>query len=601
MRIVPDTSIIVSGGISKILEEEKLEEFPFTGVVIAEQIDEIIIPEAVIAELEAQANFGRISGFRGLAEIEKIVQIAKNKNIMVEFAGRRPGIDEIKLAKGGEIDNMIRDIAKAHNAILVTSDRVQGLIAKAKGIETIYVKPKMIKPEETKIMTFFTPDTASVHLREGVPPFAKRGKIGALKLVKLSDKPMSYEELSGIADEIIEAAKQDEESSIEIERKGATVVQLRDVRIAIAERPFSDRLEITAVRPIAKVSIEEYGVSEELKKRIVERQRGILIAGPPGAGKSTFAASVANYLLEHGYVVKTMESPRDLMVRDEITQYAPLEGDMALTSDILLLVRPDYTIYDELRRTSDFQVFADMRLAGVGMIGVTHATRAIDAVQRMIGRVELGVIPQVVDTVIFIEAGVISKVYELDFTVKVPSGMFEADLARPVIEVKDFESKKVEFEIYTFGEQVVVMPVESDERLKKAVESRFSEILDDFEVIVSGRKAIVKVPETKIPKILGKKGKRIKRLEEELKVSIDIVPKEQELAEPRIEETDKHYIIYAEGLEGRTVEVYADDEYLFSALVSGKGLIKVRKDKEAGRGLKIAKARNAKLKLKVVD
>ncbi|MEM4616988.1 MAG: PINc/VapC family ATPase, partial [Archaeoglobaceae archaeon] len=424
MRIVPDTSIIVSGGISKILEEKK--------------VDEIIIPEAVIAELEAQANFGRISGFRGLAEIEKIVQIAKDKNIKVEFVGRRPSIDEIKLAKGGEIDSMIRDIAKAHNAILITSDRVQNMIAKAKGIETIYVKPKVIKPEETKIMSFFTPDTASVHLREGVPPFAKRGKIGNLKLVKLSDKPMSYEEISEIADEIIEAAKQDEESSIEIERKGATVVQLRDVRIAIAERPFSDRLEITAVRPIAKVGLEEYGVSEELKRRIVEKQRGILIAGPPGAGKSTFAASVANYLLENGYIVKTMESPRDLMVRDEITQYAPLEGDMTLTSDILLLVRPDYTIYDELRRTSDFQVFADMRLAGVGMIGVTHATRAIDAVQRMIGRVELGVIPQVVDTVIFIEAGKIAKVYELDFTVKVPSGMFGADLARPVIEVKDF-------------------------------------------------------------------------------------------------------------------------------------------------------------------
>lgn len=601
MRIVPDTSIIVAGGISKMLEEGRIEEHPFNGILIAEQIDEIIIPEAVVAELEAQANFGRISGFRGLAEIEKIIRISKAKNIMVEFTGRRPSIDEIRLARGGEIDNIIREVAKTTNAVLITSDKVQSLIAKIKGIETIYVKPMIIKPEDTKIMKFFTPDTASVHLREGVPPYAKRGKIGALKLEKLRDMPMSYEELSKIADEIIEAAKQDEESSIEIERKGATVVQLRDVRIAIAERPFSDKMEITAVRPIAKVNIDEYGVSDELKRRIVERQRGILIAGPPGAGKSTFAASVANYLLDHGYVVKTMESPRDLMVRDEITQYAPLEGDMTLTSDILLLVRPDYTIYDELRKTSDFQVFADMRLAGVGMIGVTHATRAIDAVQRMIGRVELGIIPQVVDTVIFIESGKILKVYELEFTVKVPSGMFEADLARPVIEVKDFESKRVEFEIYTFGEQVVVMPVQSDEKLKKTVEEKISQFLDDFEVMISGRRAVVKVPESQIPKLLGKKGKRIKSLEDELKVSIDVVPKELEVSEVRIEETDKHYILYAEGLEGRTVEVYADGEYLFSALVSGKGIIKVRKDKEAGKSIKIAKAKNAKLKLKVID
>ncbi|MEM3699176.1 MAG: PINc/VapC family ATPase, partial [Archaeoglobaceae archaeon] len=579
MRIVVDTSVIVAGRVSEFIEKNEVEE--------------IIIPEAVVAELEAQANFGRLSGFKGLVEIEKIVSIAKERNIRVEFAGKRPGIEEIKLAKGGEIDNMIREVAREKNAVLLTSDKVQNLVAKAKGIEAIYIKPRIVKPEETKIMSFFTPDTASVHLREGVPPIAKRGKIGNLKVVKLGENEMSYEELLEIAEEIIEAAKQDEESSIEIERKGATVVQLRDIRIAIAEKPFSDKMEITAVRPIAKVSIDEYGVSEELKRRIVERQRGILIAGPPGAGKSTFAASVANYLLENGYIVKTMESPRDLMVRDEITQYAPLEGDMSLTADILLLVRPDYTIYDELRKTSDFQVFADMRLAGVGMIGVTHATRPIDAIQRMIGRVELGIIPQVVDTVIFIEAGKIAKVYELSFTVKVPEGMFEADLARPVIEVRDFETKKVEFEIYTYGEQVVVMPVESDEKLKKAISDRFSQILDDFEVIVSGKRAIVKVPEEKIPKILGKKGKRIKKLEEELRVSIDLVPKETEVG-LEVEETDKHYVIYAGGFEGKTLEVYADDEYLFSALVNKNGVIKVRKDKESGRSLRIALAKGAK-------
>ena len=89
-----------------------------------------------------------------------------------------------------------------------------------------------------------------------------------------------------------------------------------------------------------------------------------------------------------------------------------------------------------MRKTDDFKVFADMRLAGVGMIGVVHATRPIDAIQRMIGRVELGMIPQVVDTVIFIDAGAVVNVYELKFTVKVPYGMFEADFARPVMTLR---------------------------------------------------------------------------------------------------------------------------------------------------------------------
>ncbi len=587
MKYVLDTSVVISGRATEMLEKGEIA-------------GTIIIPEAVIAELEAQANFGRMSGFQGLAEVEKITKIANERGFEVIFAGERPKLEQIRLARGGEIDNMIREVAKEYGAVLVTSDRVQHLVARAKGMETIYVKPRVIKPEETKIMSFFTPDTASVHLREGVPPYAKRGRIGELKLVRLRDEPMSYEELQEIANEILEAARQDEESSIEIERRGATVVQLRELRIAIAERPFADKMEITAVRPIAKVTIDEYGVSEELKRRFVERQRGVLIAGPPGAGKSTFAASVANYLHEMGYIVKTMESPRDLMVRDEITQYAPLEGDMSLTSDLLLLVRPDYTIYDELRRTEDFQVFADMRLAGVGMIGVTHATRPIDAIQRMVGRVELGMIPQVVDTVIFIEAGRIKKVYELDFTVKVPTGMFEADLARPVIEVRDFETKKLEYEIYTYGEQVVVMPIESDERLIRALEEKVSKYVEDFEIEMVGRHAVIKVPERHIPHLLGRKGKRIKKIEDELQISIDVVPKEASDVEAEVEETAKHYVINAKGLEGKTVDVYAGDEYLFTALVSRKGIIRVRKDKEAGKSLRQALARGSNIRLRVV-
>jgi ATPase len=36
------------------------------------------------------------------------------------------------------------------------------------------------------------------------------------------------------------------------------------------------------------------------------------------------------------------------------------------------------------------------------------------------------------------------------------------DLARPVIIVTSFLSKKVEYEIYTFGEQTIVMPLSGE-------------------------------------------------------------------------------------------------------------------------------------------
>ena len=102
------------------------------------------------------------------------------------------------------------------------------------------------------------------------------------------------------------------------------------------------------------------------------------------------AASLAEFYFSKGKIVKTLEQPRDLQVPPEITQYAPLSGRFEKTANILLLVRPDYSIFDEIRKTEDFDVFADLRSAGVGMIGVIHATNPIDAIQRFMSRIEIG-------------------------------------------------------------------------------------------------------------------------------------------------------------------------------------------------------------------
>lgn len=54
--------------------------------------------------------------------------------------------------------------------------------------------------------------------------------------------------------------------------------------------------------------------------------------------------------------------------------------------------------------------------------------------------------------------------------VKVPEGMMSEDLARPVVQVKSFFSNQVVYEIYSFGEQIVVMPLTGE--VKKAAQSR---------------------------------------------------------------------------------------------------------------------------------
>jgi ATPase len=366
----------------------------------------------------------------------------------------------IKGAKFGEIDNAIRELARLHEGMLVTGDRVQSEVAKAEGIKVIYLEPK-ITIKELSFKKLLTPDTVSMHFKEETVPLAKLGKPGSIKLVSISDKRTCKEDLEAMAKEIVETAKSDIKSYFETDTRGASVIQLREFRIVIARPPFSDGIEITIVRPIMKATIDDYKLSSKLKERLKNGAEGVIVCGAPGSGKSTFAAALAGMYMKADKIVKTLESPRDLQVPDEITQYAPLEGSFEKTGDILLLVRPDYSFYDEMRKTSDFKVFSDLRLSGIGMVGVVHATRPIESIQRFIGRIDLGMIPQIVDTVIFIKDGYIQKVMELKLSVKIPHGMRDRDLARPVVQVSDFENGKVEWELYKFGDETVSMKVEN--------------------------------------------------------------------------------------------------------------------------------------------
>ncbi|MCQ8904219.1 MAG: PINc/VapC family ATPase [Methanothermobacter sp.] len=587
MKIVPDTSVIVDGRITGIVQEDE-----FRG-------SEVIVPEAVVSELEYQANRGRETGFNGLEELKNLQKLHKENIISMIFVGRRPTVDEISLSRGGEIDAMIRSTAREYDALLITSDRVQAEVGKAQGLDVFYIKPEVLGYEELEISRYFDEHTMSVHLKENVVPMAKKGRPGEIQLVEIDKRPLKHSDISRMAREIVERAKSDFKSFIEIEMEGATVVQFREYRISIARPPFSEAFEITAVRPVARVSLEDYRLSDRLVERLRDTAKGVLIAGAPGAGKSTFAQAVAEfYSREMKAVVKTMESPRDLQVGDEITQYAPIERDMQKTADILLLVRPDYTIYDELRKTRDFRIFADMRLAGVGMVGVVHATRPIDAIQRILGRVELGVIPSVVDTTIFIEDGEVKAVYDVSLTVKVPTGMQEADLARPVIEIRDLESGELMHEIYTYGEQTIVMDVSkaSPERRKpsahriaeREIEREFRRRIPGARVRVeleSDERARVWIDEKYIPQVIGKKGKTIEEIENSIGISIGVEPLEEREIEETVEvpvELAGNYVVLNFGRDavGVSFDILVDNEYLFTATVGKKGTIKLRRDIE---------------------
>jgi ATPase len=583
MELVPDTSVVVDGRVSAHVEDGE-----FAGATV-------LVPETVVSELEGQANKGRETGWDGLSELKRLLDLQEDNRVTVEYVGERPDGP----GSGADMDAVIRELAVDRDATLVTSDEVQAETARSKGIEVVAFEPETREVTGIDIERYFDDTTMSVHLKTGVEPMAKRGDVGSMAYQRIDDEVLSETALDEYATDIVESSRLHPDGFVELDEPGMTIVQFREYRIAVARPPFSDGIEITAVRPIVKTSLAEYDNADELKSRLSERQRGVLIAGSPGAGKSTFAQAVAEYLQDEGVVVKTMEKPRDLQVGPEITQYTELGGQMEKTADSLLMVRPDYTIYDEVRKTDDFEVFADMRLAGVGMIGVVHATRAIDSLQRLIGRVELGLIPQVVDTVVFIEAGEVAKVYDVSTEVKLPEGLQEADLARPVIMVRDFDTGQPEYEIYTFNRQVVTVPIDEgsdsgvEQVAKQEIEREIRSIArGHVEVELQGpNTAIVWVEEQDISAVIGKGGGRISEVEDRLGIDIDVRTHDDRetstggqsssgegttgdrTVTPEV--TSQHVVIPVDGAGGETVEIRADNEYLFTATVSRGGEIQV--------------------------
>ena len=579
-KIVLDTSVIINGNITRKIESGLLKD------------TEIIIPAAVIDELQSQASQKRDQGFVGLEEVKKLQKLSKNFGLTIKFDGKRPTADDVRLSSRGRIDALIKDIAKENNAVLYTSDKVQALVSEAEGIE-ISFQESDFKQQDLEFLRFFDSETMSIHLKEGLKPKGKKGRPGSFNLVELEDKVLTREYLHEITAQILDVAKMNNVSNIEISKPGALVVQHKDYRIAITQQPFSEGYEITVVHPIVRLELEQYKFSEKLRTRFSERAEGILISGPPGSGKSTLASSLGDFYNKQGKIVKTFESPRDLQVDPAVTQYTRLDGSFENSADILLLVRPDYTIFDEVRRREDFGIFSDLRLSGVGMVGVIHANSPIDAIQRFIGKIELGIIPSVIDTVIFVKDGNIAKVYELELKVKVPSGMFEQDLARPVIEIRDFEDNTLEYEIYTFGEENVIVPVSKKVKkfgIEKLAEDRIQETFRRFDPnaeveILSDNRIKVMVSKQNIPSIIGRGGSTINDLEKMLKVHIDVAEKElsdipsygSSLAFDFSESRTALLLNVGKEKSGLHADIYVNDDYITSSRIGRKGQIKIPK------------------------
>ncbi|MCW1292612.1 MAG: ATPase, T2SS/T4P/T4SS family [Candidatus Rehaiarchaeum fermentans] len=424
--------------------------------------EKIVILKKMIDKLEKEAEKEDIIAEISLENLAKLNQYCKSNNKELQI-----------LDIGENVIDGITKLCKGDCTLLTFSKKMKNF-AEASSLNYKYIEIK----EKGSFKNYFSQNTMSIHIKEKSTIKAKIGSPGNWVLQDVSNKIIEREEVKKIAAEILYLANDEEESFIEIKRKNSTIVQLKEFRIIIVTPPLSDGWEITITRSVSHKKIEDYNISPELLERLKTKAEGILIAGAPGMGKTTFAQALAEYLSREKKIIKTIESPRDMHLSADISQYSSRFAESSELNDILLLSRPDFTIFDEMRTDEDFKLYVDLRLAGIGMIGVVHATSPIDSIHRFVNRIPIGTITNVIDTVIYIHSGKIAKVYTLEIKVKMPNGLNQADLSRPVIIIKDFYTDKPEYEMYVFGEQIMIVPVESK---LDPIEERLRNLMKGFE------------------------------------------------------------------------------------------------------------------------
>jgi len=117
----------------------------------------------------------------------------------------------------------------------------------------------------------------SFHIKEGRSIIRKKGSPGNWKPV-VDKKSMNKEEMNKFIDDIYKEIENRDDGFIEIDRKLSKVLQLGPYRIVIVYPPLSDGLEMTIVKPIKTLTMEDYHLDPEIFNLLRNQAKGILVS-----------------------------------------------------------------------------------------------------------------------------------------------------------------------------------------------------------------------------------------------------------------------------------------------------------------------------------
>ena len=89
---------------------------------------------------------------------------------------------------------------------------------------------------------------------------------------------MNKEEMNRFIEDIYKEIDNREDGVMEIDRKLSKVLQLGPYRIVIVYPPLSDGLEMTIVKPIKKLTMEDYDLDPEVFDMLKNKAKGILVS-----------------------------------------------------------------------------------------------------------------------------------------------------------------------------------------------------------------------------------------------------------------------------------------------------------------------------------